>query len=452
MNLLTHLKKFLNTHTDPALPLLLGLSGGEDSMCLFHLLVHAKAQFACVHVDHRWRAESKEEAASLQEICVRQGIPFHKEEVDYSAKTGNMEEYCREERLRIFHRLILAHNYQGVMLAHQAADLSETVLKRVFEGASIVHLKSMEKVSSYKNMLILRPLLDVKKQEIQDYIRLNQIEYFTDRTNSDEKYLRARMRLKLFPEVTQLFGKSIEDPLIRIAEESAMISHFLDQQTEPFIAAGHSCSLGYFLDLSNVEKMHIALAMHLLTRVSKELKMTLSRTQKEDAAKALIDGRANLSFETEGKRLEIDRKRILFFTSDKLAPFTFEALKKGGVNSSSLIIQEDAEASTQPWKKFMGWQCLFRGGGVLQIPVEGDLQIKRVMPGESFPGNSPIAKFWTNRKVPACLRSYLPGIYQGEQLIADLATGEVRGGHQRNCSRTFYVTLDPLATQNQGPW
>lgn len=439
MDLFKHLEKFLKTHADSALPLLLGLSGGEDSMCLFHLLCRSKAKFACVYVDHRWREESKEEAASLQRLCSEREIPFYLEEVDYSLRAGNMEEHCRDERLRIFHRLVSAHHYQGVILAHQAEDLSETVLKRVFEGASLVHLKSMEKVSSYENMPIFRPLLDVKKKEIRDYIREHQIDYFTDQTNSDERYLRARMRLKLFPKVTELFGKSIVDPLIRIAEESSIISHFLDQETDPFFSKGLSCPLGYFLDCSSGDKMHLALAMHLLTRVSRQLEITLSRSQKEDAAKALIDGRANLSFEIEGKTLEIDRKRVLFLKTNKLAPLTFESLRVKGSDSTFVVFEEDTGVSFQSPRKYSGWQCLFSGGGGLRLPAGEDLQIKRIMPGELFPGNSPIAKFWTNRKVPACLRSYLPGIYQGERLVADLATGEVRVDAQVNCWRTFYI-------------
>lgn len=425
MDLLQIIERFLASQPVGKARFLLGLSGGEDSMCLFHLLQRTKYPFSAVYVDHCLREESLEEGRALRKMCSSLSVPFHLEEIRYGDSKGNLEELCRKERYKIFQSLVKDYGYEGVILAHHAQDLAETVLKRVLEGSSIVNLKGMEEISFHENMKILRPLLHVPKSDIRDYMLKNGIRFFEDRTNRDEKYLRARMRHSLFPLVSDLFGKSITGPLIRLSRESAVLNDFFDRRTDALFGLGKWNGLGYFHDLSQGEGLHLAEAMHLLGRVLKKLGGTLSKSQKEDAAQALIDGRSNLTFESDAGTLKLDRRNIFLLNEEFLAPETFMQLGELEILSNSLRFS--LEGQTRPVQKsYAGWRSLWDEGGLLELPEEGRLEIKRILPSERFPGSSKIADYWAKSKVPACLRPYLPGIYINRELIADLATGFVK--------------------------
>ncbi len=113
--------------------LLLALSGGVDSMVLFDLLKKARIPFSVAHVDHGWRESSHLEAISLKKMCEREGIPFYLLQLK-EKWTFNLEEQARAARYAFFKSLCDEHLFSGVLVAHQADDRAETVLKRVLEG------------------------------------------------------------------------------------------------------------------------------------------------------------------------------------------------------------------------------------------------------------------------------------------------------------------------------
>ena len=142
--------KFLNSRCDWSRPVLIGLSGGPDSMALLHLLRECAQKkdlrIGVAHVNHCWRAESSYEAAQLEELVKNLGYSFHLKVLNPSELTGNLEDACRRERLAFFNELTHAYGYQAVILGHHRDDQAETVLKRFLEGASLVNLKGMEEI------------------------------------------------------------------------------------------------------------------------------------------------------------------------------------------------------------------------------------------------------------------------------------------------------------------
>ena len=108
---------------------LLALSGGSDSMYLFHQLLDGKYDFAVAHVDHGWRETSKEEALWLKEYCEARGITFYGHKLDRVLG----EDEARRARLAFFRSI---EGFDAVLMAHHADDQVETILKRLFEGSS----------------------------------------------------------------------------------------------------------------------------------------------------------------------------------------------------------------------------------------------------------------------------------------------------------------------------
>ena len=227
-SLAAHLKK----HLKPGMHLALALSGGPDSMALYHLLLEAKDHFdfslSLLHVDHGWREESEKEAEELAKLP----FPFYQTRLEMSG--GNLEEKAREARYAFFEKMQEDIGFDALLLAHQRDDLAETALKRVCEGAALENQACMRPVSCLGGLALWRPLLSCAKSELISYLAHR--EYFTDPTNASEKFLRGRMREKIVPKLERDFGKNVRENLAWHAEKSAELADFLERKLEHYFA------------------------------------------------------------------------------------------------------------------------------------------------------------------------------------------------------------------------
>lgn len=210
---------FLKKHWNQESPLLLGFSGGPDSMALLHLLLQMKLPLHLAHIDHGMREESGEEAEKLAGYAERLGLPFHLKKL--RGITGaNLEERFREERRHFFRKLCGEYPFQAVLLAHHADDQAEVVLKRILEGARIYNIGGMTPVDEQDGVNFWRPLLGLRKEIILKVLKKKEIAFFEDKTNKNLHYLRARMREEIFPFLEERFGKQVRSSLCRLGEEA----------------------------------------------------------------------------------------------------------------------------------------------------------------------------------------------------------------------------------------
>lgn len=244
-------KDFLGVHWDRVSPLLLGYSGGPDSKALLYTLLEFGISPHIAHVDHGWRSESREEAEKLKEEARSLDLPFHT--IRLSPAEKNREDAARKGRYAFFQSIYGQAPFQALLLAHQAEDLAETVLKRIFEGASLPFLGGMKPVSEFSGMTIWRPFLKTRRSKILAFLEEKSLTPLIDPSNADSAYLRARMRLEIFPYLTESFGKEIVDNLVLLSERSHELREYLDGKTD------------------RMEQKH------LLQRLAKEHSLKLSR-------------------------------------------------------------------------------------------------------------------------------------------------------------------------------
>lgn len=209
--------------------MLLALSGGPDSTALYHLLLQKKIDFHVAHVNHGWRFESEEEASILKKMCTKDNIEFHCKCLESSSEEKNKEEIARNERLVFFKTLLTEYGFEAVLLGHHADDQAETVLKRVFEGASVHHLKGLSFENTVNGVRLWRPWLTVRKKEIIDWLALKGISWFDDVTNKSPQFLRGRMRETLFPFLSEVFGKEITPSLCRLGHSANELHDFFEE-------------------------------------------------------------------------------------------------------------------------------------------------------------------------------------------------------------------------------
>lgn len=212
---------------------LVGVSGGADSVCLLHALSVLKEKtgirIAAAHLNHQIRGEEAErDAEFVKELCRKWKIPCYIKNADIpssAAELGVSEETAgRLQRYRFFRELCEEHGFDRIATAHNRNDQAETILMRVIRGSGIDGLSGIRYV---RRDGVVRPLLDVERGQIEAYCRENDISYCTDSTNNDEAYTRNRIRHRLLPILQEEFNPNITAALANMAENMAEDGEFL---------------------------------------------------------------------------------------------------------------------------------------------------------------------------------------------------------------------------------
>jgi tRNA(Ile)-lysidine synthase len=183
--------------------IIVGFSGGPDSVCLLHLLAQLKdtmnLKIIAAHLDHGWRKESHNDSIWCEQFCKKLDIDFISStgsELNFQPKyNGSKEEIGRKLRRYFFEKLAKKYNAQTIALAHHADDQIETFFIRLLRGSSLSGLSCMR----IQDGLYLRPLLGLTKADISNYIKKHKLDYLTDPTNLEKNFLRNRIRLDLLP-------------------------------------------------------------------------------------------------------------------------------------------------------------------------------------------------------------------------------------------------------------
>ncbi|HEY2810461.1 MAG TPA: tRNA lysidine(34) synthetase TilS [Rhabdochlamydiaceae bacterium] len=253
-------KNFITRHLIPGRPLLLGYSGGPDSKALLHLLLHMRAEIPfelhLAHVDHGWREESRFEAELLRGEAQRLGLPFHLKTVQVDeGRKNNLEERGRELRLDFFCQLNERFGYQALLLAHQAEDRAEVVLKRICEGASAFKLSGMSEMSSQRGLNIWRPLISIQKKDLIEWLERRNISFFVDPTNLSGHFLRGRLRSDIFPFLSEKFGKEIVENFCQLGVFTEKLKTYFLKKIEPHLQKCVNGPFGSFLPAVDLEPL-----------------------------------------------------------------------------------------------------------------------------------------------------------------------------------------------------
>ena len=171
---------------------LLAFSGGVDSTALFFLLQQNKIVFDIAIVDYGLRRQSKEEVAYAQELAQKYNLNCHIKKAPKIAH--NFEAKAREVRYTFFEELIASQGYENLLTAHHLGDRFEWFLMQFCKGAGCVELSGMQEIELRENYRLIRPLLHLEKEELREYLQTNNLHFFEDASNFDEKYSRNYFR------------------------------------------------------------------------------------------------------------------------------------------------------------------------------------------------------------------------------------------------------------------
>ncbi len=190
----------------PGSTLIIGLSGGPDSVYLLHLLLSVRESLdlslIAVHLDHEWRDTSQDDVVFCEKLCAQLNVTFvtkKASELNESFESnGSQEQLGRNMRRFFLEQVRQEYNAHAIVLAHHQDDQLETFFINIIRGTTITGLCGMKSHDGY----FVRPLLGTSKQEILAYLSEHQIPYQTDPTNESNVYLRNRIRASVIPALT----------------------------------------------------------------------------------------------------------------------------------------------------------------------------------------------------------------------------------------------------------
>ena len=211
----------------PGEKLLVGVSGGPDSVALLHLLCATGCHPAVAHVNHQLRGrESDRDERFVHDLCARWGLAFEGARVDTRAEARrrreSIEEAARRLRYVFFRQAAREHRIKKILVAHNRNDQAETFLMRLFRGSGRRGLGGMKMVSELPVVgateLLIRPLLRISRVEVLEYLRQNRISFRRDLTNEKDQFFRNRIRNRLIPLIEKQFQPAAVEVIARSAE------------------------------------------------------------------------------------------------------------------------------------------------------------------------------------------------------------------------------------------
>ncbi len=184
--------------------IILGVSAGPDSVALLHNFLKIKDQYKlriiCAHLDHSLRKESDLESKFIQNLCKKMGVEIIAERKDVGKfSRDSLEQSARNLRFDFFLKCARQKKVKKIALAHHKDDLAETILMRVIRGTGLCGLRGILPKSSFKSLTIIRPLINLRKKDILDWLQKNNISFCLDQSNEDIKFLRNKIRIELLP-------------------------------------------------------------------------------------------------------------------------------------------------------------------------------------------------------------------------------------------------------------
>ena len=213
---------------------IIGVSGGPDSMCLLHILNELKQslkfEIVVAHINHMIRSEAEEETQYVKNFCDKLGIECYIKRVDVIDKSNKekigTEEAGRKARYDFFEEVLDIVNANKIATAHNENDNAETVLMNIFRGAGTSGLKGIEPIRDNK---YIRPIIECERSEIEEYCRANNLQPKIDKSNFENVYTRNKIRNILIPEIKKEFNPNIIESLNKLSILSRQENKFIQE-------------------------------------------------------------------------------------------------------------------------------------------------------------------------------------------------------------------------------
>ena len=427
---------------------LVGVSGGPDSVALLHALIILAPKFplhiGIAHLNHSLRGEdSDHDAQFVKSMAERLNLPIFQEKIDVRKyqdnNRGSLEEVARDLRYAFYHEVAEKKGFNTIALGHQADDNAELILLYLCRGSGALGATGISPVREVGNKTgkIIRPLIRVRRHKIMDFLKQNRLPYVSDASNKDLTFLRNRIRHQLIPDLKLSYNPKIIDALNRfgliLSAEKEWTEDVINSIFEKTILAKQGNLMT--LSITRIAELHIAAQRRIIRKGIETVKGDLRRIQYshiEAIIRLLKTGPINGALDLP------DRIRILRDYEQLLISKEKNDLRRFktdfGIVSSyeykmpspgSLMIKE-AGISIKLSEIVVADITNFRetGGGAVYMDKENlsfPLTIRNVKPGDRFTplgmtGTQKVKSFFINNKIHRSKRRVCPIILSRKKI------------------------------------
>lgn len=401
----------MNTDLLPAEGVILcAVSGGADSMYLLCRLLERGYPVHAAHYNHGIRGEEADrDEAFVREFCRERGIPFSSERGDVpgcAAACGlSVEETARTMRYDFLERTAGRIGAAAIATAHNAGDNAETVLLNLMRGSGLRGLCGIPPVRG----LVRRPMLDVTRQQVEDYLREHDIPYMEDSTNREDIYTRNRLRHEVMP-VLRSLNPSLEETVGRTAALLRRDEECLSALAKEFIATHGQ---GNRVPLKPLE----ALPLSVRSRVVRAMAGRELSARQTEAILSL--SRSGEVTDVSGLRVGRTREFLVFGAEDK-PPVPERVLREGewiGLPEAGLSLRLRGE-----WQTFPFVHSPFNTFSFPYEKICGSITVGSRREGERFrPAGRGCSKtlkqLFMENDIPAWERDRVPVLRDGEGIL-----------------------------------
>ena len=252
--------------------IVVGLSGGPDSVCLLHILSRLKDKFDleiyAAHLNHQIRGiEAQKDAFYISKLCEEMGITFFIKSInvpEYCEKNGvSIEEGARKLRYEMFYEVKNNTRANKIAIGHNLNDQAETILMRIMRGTGLQGLKGIEYI---RDGVIIRPILDIERSDIEKYCEQNNLNPRIDKTNLESIYTRNKIRLELIPYMKDNFNSNIIESIARMGNSLRSDNDYIENE-----------SLIKFKEVSNINDDSVEINLSSYINLHNSIKVRILR-------------------------------------------------------------------------------------------------------------------------------------------------------------------------------
>ncbi|MDD3368135.1 MAG: tRNA lysidine(34) synthetase TilS [Lachnospiraceae bacterium] len=429
----------------------IGLSGGADSVCLLFMLLELQKEIpfhiAALHVNHGVRMDAAQDACYAELLCRENGVPFTLVEEDVPAVAEilgiSTEEAGRQIRYHCFGELLKYNgNYGKIAVAHHRNDRAETILFHLFRGTGLAGAAGIRPVRDR----IIRPLLCLTREEIEEYLAEREITYCIDSTNEEDTYTRNKIRHFMIPFAEREISEQSIAHLCSAGEMFGEADDYIRRQAGKVFAECVTCASGEKTDGTEavsmlqirvnaflkadefLQKYVILQTLEKLTESRKDISSVhvmqiMALFQKESGKQVLLPYglRAVREFDVVKfyKQEQDQRQEKKWKTQQKPVPVKIEGKPEGkfgfdGKKSFIMRVFPRNKSQRIPEKRYTKW---FDYDKIVECLIIRNREIGDYLTINDTFGKKSIKEYMIQEKIPQTKRDKLPLIAEGNHIL-----------------------------------
>ncbi len=314
-------KKFIceNSLLEQGDSVIVGFSGGADSVCLLQLLHSISKELgitvSAAHLHHGIRGkEADRDAEFAKAFCNKFNIPFYieyKNIPELAKNTGVSEEEAgRNARYEFFYKLKEQTGAVKIATAHNKNDNAETILHHIIRGSGTDGIVGIP----VKRDCVIRPVLFLLREEIEKYCKENNLEFITDSSNLKNDYTRNKIRLELMEHLKE-FNPNIVSALCLLGENVTADKEYIEKETQESVAGVvDEDSYGLFININKLKKLHPALQRRVIISTMKRANISPEHKHILMITDLLSKGVTGKTVDLPGSSAEISYEKLYFKT------------------------------------------------------------------------------------------------------------------------------------------